>query len=90
MPRPGAERTLTIHFTTSDFPGMAKELEAAAQAYQQLYGKRPNYVFVHSSIGTNLEPHLTYNFYSKDHQITTQWHQDHDTTRVILADRLDP
>jgi len=68
---------------------MAKEVEAAAKEYQQLFGKRPNFVVIHARIGMELEPHLTYNFFNKEHQIRTQWHHDENQKKIILTDKAE-
>jgi hypothetical protein len=86
MPTTGEPGSLTMHFTSSDFPSMADEVEAGAREYQQLFGKRPNFVFIHCSIGMNLEPHLEYNFFNRNHQVQTRWHNDTDKSHVIFVD----
>jgi len=66
---------------------MADEVEAAAKEYQRLYGKRHNFVVIHANIGMALEPHLTYNFFNKEHQIRTKWHHDENQKKIILAEK---
>jgi hypothetical protein len=85
----GAPGTLTTYFAETDPPKMADEAEAAAKEYQRLFGKRPNFVVLHTRIGTALERHLTYNFFDKEHQIRTQWHHDENLKKIILTDQVD-